>query len=74
MALDHTHTQKGHADDAFLVLTLDVGGFKTDSLDIISTAFGKISFIFELECTGECSFVFMQVCDLGYLETTVKYF
>ena len=56
-------TANGHSDDAFLVLSIRVSGFKGNKQRIgsQSVALGKISFVFELICESKCTFFFMKV-------------
>lgn len=60
--LSHIHSGKGHADDAYLVLSLDIGGFKGSEqiLEGSPITVANISFVFELECTKDCSLFFMK--------------
>ncbi|CAL4108298.1 unnamed protein product [Meganyctiphanes norvegica] len=59
---DHIHSGRGHADDAYLVLSLKVGGFRGREGFVSGRPMevGKISFTFELSCTSDCEFVFMD--------------
>ena len=57
------HSGKGHADDAYLVMSLRVGGFRgmEQVVNGKSVALGTISFVFELDCSDDCTLFFMQV-------------
>lgn len=51
---DHLRTGHGHAPDAYLILSLKIEkGFRAGR--------GTVSFTFQLDCDGDCQFVFMQV-------------
>ena len=60
---NYIHSGKGHSDDAYLVLSLDVNGFRGHE----QTFGGKpqivaeVSFTFELLCHKQCTFTFMEV-------------
>lgn len=58
---DYIQSGQGHGDDAYLILSLDVGHFR--SKDVVfsgrTMAFGTVGFTFELDCTGLCELVFM---------------
>ncbi|XP_023228240.1 UPF0577 protein KIAA1324-like, partial [Centruroides sculpturatus] len=58
---DHIHSALGHRDDVFLILSLDVSGFRGRERVVNGHAaeIGRVSFVFELDCTGNCYFVFM---------------
>lgn len=58
---DHIHSALGHRDDVFLILSLDVSGFRGRERVINGHAaeIGRVSFVFELDCSGNCYFVFM---------------
>ncbi len=60
---DHMYSGKGNADDAFLVMTLTLGGFRGTEQVVKgkSVVLGTISFVFELECSADCTLFFMQV-------------
>jgi len=55
-----------HADGAFLLLSLNVAGFR--SKEGISGGHrlevGRVSFSFGLDCESKCELLFMQVCCL----------
>ncbi|KAB7497174.1 hypothetical protein Anas_02860 [Armadillidium nasatum] len=59
---DHVHSGIGHADDAYLVLSLKIAGFKGREGFVNGRPMevGRISFTFELLCSTECEFVFME--------------
>ncbi|XP_047736368.1 endosome/lysosome-associated apoptosis and autophagy regulator family member 2 [Hyalella azteca] len=59
---DHMHSDRGHADDAYLVLSLKVGGFRGRGGFVNGQPMevGRISFTFQLDCSSECEFVFME--------------
>ncbi|XP_074646985.1 endosome/lysosome-associated apoptosis and autophagy regulator family member 2-like [Tubulanus polymorphus] len=67
---DHLQSGKGHMDDAYVVLTLGIGGFvgNNRSPGGKATELAKISFVVELDCTGKCALFF--VATKGY--TTPK--
>jgi len=55
-----------HTDGAYLLLSLNVAGFRSKGgvsgghrLEV-----GRISFSFELNCESKCELLFMQVCYL----------
>ena len=51
---DHLRTGHGHAPDSYLILSLKIEkGFRAGR--------GAVSFTFQLDCEGDCQFVFMQV-------------
>jgi hypothetical protein len=51
---DHLRTGHGHAPDSYLILSLKIEkGFRAGR--------GAVSFTFQLDCDGDCQFVFMQV-------------
>ncbi|XP_063598992.1 endosome/lysosome-associated apoptosis and autophagy regulator family member 2-like isoform X2 [Penaeus indicus] len=60
VAGDHIHSGRGHADDAYLVLSLKVGGFRGREMGGRPMEVGRISFTFELSCASDCEFVFME--------------
>ncbi|XP_046636514.1 endosome/lysosome-associated apoptosis and autophagy regulator family member 2-like isoform X2 [Daphnia pulicaria] len=50
---DHLRTGHGHAPDSYLILSLKIEkGFRAGR--------GTVSFTFQLDCEGDCQFVFMQ--------------
>ncbi|XP_064632414.1 endosome/lysosome-associated apoptosis and autophagy regulator family member 2-like isoform X4 [Lineus longissimus] len=59
---DHITSGKGHADDAYLVLSLNVGGFKGNegSFQGQAAEIAQLSFVFELNCTTKCAFFFIE--------------
>ncbi|XP_066943846.1 endosome/lysosome-associated apoptosis and autophagy regulator family member 2-like isoform X1 [Macrobrachium rosenbergii] len=59
---DHIHSGRGHSDDAYLVLSLKVGGFRGREgfVNGHPMEVGRISFTFELVCVTDCEFVFME--------------
>ncbi|KAK7063026.1 hypothetical protein SK128_018005 [Halocaridina rubra] len=59
---DHVYSARGHADDAYLVLSLKVGGFRGREGFVSGRPMevGRISFTFELDCASDCEFVFME--------------
>lgn len=63
---DFIHTGKGHADDAYLVISLDVGGFRGREQTIAGkpVLVAEVTFTFELNCHKDCIFAFMQVTNL----------
>jgi len=60
---DHIYSNKGNADDAYLILNMDIGGFigKVEYVDGQPLPVGTVSFDFETLCTKDCTFMFMQV-------------
>jgi len=60
---DHIYSNKGNADEAYLILNLDISGFvgKVEFVDGQPLPVGTVSFVFETLCTEECTFMFMQV-------------
>jgi len=56
------YSGRGHADDAYLVLTLKLGGFRGTEQVVNGeqARIAQISFYFELECSADCTFFFMQ--------------
>ncbi|GAB6028023.1 hypothetical protein CHUAL_002249 [Chamberlinius hualienensis] len=63
VAKDYIHSGIGHTEDAYLVLSLNVPGFRTQGGGIVNgkpVEVGTISFTFELVCKTDCEFVFMQ--------------
>jgi hypothetical protein len=63
LAGNYIQTSHQHAPGAYLLLSLDVPGFrnKGEILGGRRLEAGSISFTFELRCKGKCEFVFMQV-------------
>lgn len=59
---NYIQSGQDHGEDAYLILQLDVGGFRSKGLmfGTRTTAFGTISFTFELDCVAQCELVFMQ--------------
>jgi len=59
---DHINSGQGHSDDVYLMLNLKIGGFrgKEEVLRGRPITVGKISFVFELECEGDCRLTFMK--------------
>ncbi|GFY63450.1 UPF0577 protein KIAA1324-like [Trichonephila inaurata madagascariensis] len=59
---DHIRTTSGQSLDAYLILSLDVPGFRTKERIINgqSAEIGTISFTFELVCSQMCVFAFMM--------------
>ncbi|CAB3379879.1 Hypothetical predicted protein [Cloeon dipterum] len=62
-----THVQSGqhHADGAYLLLSLNVPGFRSKGGVVGGRRLevGRVSFTFELDCKAKCEFVFMQASD-----------
>jgi len=60
---DHIYSNKGNADDAYLILNMHVDGFfgKVEFVNGQPLPVGTISFVFETSCTLDCTFLFMQV-------------
>lgn len=63
LAPDNIHTSMGQADDAFLVLSIKIGGFKgpAQSVGFEAPVVGNITFVFDLKCESQCTFFFMRV-------------
>ncbi|XP_042895596.1 endosome/lysosome-associated apoptosis and autophagy regulator family member 2 isoform X1 [Parasteatoda tepidariorum] len=59
---DHIRTTSGQSIDAYLILSLDVPGFRTKEKIINGQVaeIGTISFTFELICSQACVFAFMM--------------
>ena len=58
------HTAKGFPDNAYLILMLDVTGFN-GRVQMVSgqlLPIAEVTFVFEAQCAGNCSFIFMDVC------------
>lgn len=60
----------GHADDVYLVLSLELGGLTQDYTSFRSsegrgktTEIGRVSFVFELQCSADCALYFFKVCN-----------
>nr|CAB3258740.1 UPF0577 protein KIAA1324-like [Phallusia mammillata] len=54
---DQVRTVSSKSDDAYLILVLHLNGFfESYSENIV----GKVTFIFSLDCLGECQFYFMK--------------
>lgn len=61
---DHIRTNFGPKDrDTFMVLILQVGGFRAESAAPVgkSTVYGRVQFTFEMNCTENCEMVFLSV-------------
>ncbi|GBO34852.1 UPF0577 protein KIAA1324-like [Araneus ventricosus] len=71
---DHIHTTSGQSLDAYLILSLDVPGFRTKERVINgqSAEIGTISFTFELQCSQTCVFAFMMVWECEDLSILLK--
>jgi hypothetical protein len=62
-----------HTDGAFLLLSLNVAGFRSKGgvsggrrLEV-----GRVSFSFDLDCESKCELLFMQVCYLKVSDSKV---
>ncbi|OWF54250.1 UPF0577 protein KIAA1324-like homolog isoform X2 [Mizuhopecten yessoensis] len=55
----HVHTHYGRGDDAYLILLLKVGGFRTNGASM-DGEIARIEFVFETNCTGKCEFIFLS--------------
>ena len=57
------HTGTGFPDNSYLILMLDVDGFhghkQMTAVQLQPVA--ELTFVFEMECAGNCSFIFMDV-------------
>jgi hypothetical protein len=61
---DYVQTVSVNDDDVFLVISLDVGGFRAlQQSDEQAPAVGnaQVSFVFDTECSSECEFLFLVV-------------
>ncbi|KAH7948001.1 hypothetical protein HPB52_017604 [Rhipicephalus sanguineus] len=58
----YVQSGQGHGEDAYLILSLEVGGFRRRDVFFggRTTAYGTVSFTFELDCSGLCELVFMS--------------
>ncbi|XP_059360952.1 UPF0577 protein KIAA1324-like homolog [Carassius carassius] len=61
VAGDHIRSGVGGSDNDYLILNLRVHGFKlpTSVDDASATEFGRITFIFETNCSADCELYFM---------------
>ncbi|KTG01505.1 hypothetical protein cypCar_00026788 [Cyprinus carpio] len=61
VAGDHIRSGVGGSDNDYLILNLRVPGFKlpTSVDDASATEFGRITFIFETNCSADCELYFM---------------
>ncbi|KTF79835.1 hypothetical protein cypCar_00040143 [Cyprinus carpio] len=61
VAGDHIRVGVGGSDNDYLILNLRVPGFKlpTSVDDASATEFGRITFIFETDCSADCELYFM---------------
>ncbi|XP_070549925.1 endosome/lysosome-associated apoptosis and autophagy regulator family member 2-like isoform X2 [Ptychodera flava] len=59
---DNIHSGLGHSDEAYLILTLHTDGFRSSSgvFNGKPGEVGQVSFIFEMKCSGDCGFYFME--------------
>ncbi|XP_014663683.1 PREDICTED: UPF0577 protein KIAA1324-like homolog isoform X2 [Priapulus caudatus] len=60
LAGDRVHSGLGHADDVYLVLSLQLNGFRSARALSKLTEVGRVSFVFELHCTADCYLYFIQ--------------
>jgi hypothetical protein len=62
---DHITSGKGHADDAYLVMSLNIGGFKGSegSFQGQAAEIAQLSFVFETNCSTKCAFFFIEVSE-----------
>ena len=61
---DHIYSNKGNADDAYLILNLDVrSGFvgEVEYVDGQALPVATVAFDFDTLCSEQCTFMFMQV-------------
>ncbi|CAG2067683.1 unnamed protein product, partial [Timema podura] len=58
------HSGHHHTDGAYLLLSLNVAGFRSKGgvMGGHRLEVGSITFSFQLDCKSKCEFVFMQVC------------
>ncbi|XP_077995582.1 endosome/lysosome-associated apoptosis and autophagy regulator family member 2-like [Glandiceps talaboti] len=59
---DNIHSGQGHDDDAYLILSLHTDGFRSSSgvFNGKPGTVGQVIFVFELVCSGQCGFYFME--------------
>ena len=59
---DSIHSSLGQADDAYLILQLTVDGFDSEEgfVDGKALEVGELSFVFSLECTGDCGLFLLE--------------
>lgn len=55
---DQIRTVSSNSDDAYLILVLSLNGFYESNFE---TEVGKVTFVFALDCAGNCQFYFMKV-------------
>ncbi|ELU11199.1 hypothetical protein CAPTEDRAFT_83886, partial [Capitella teleta] len=58
-AVEYIQSNSGFADDSYLVLSLDIEGFRGEKGRKASPV-AQVSFVFEMSCVDNCSFFFMQ--------------
>ncbi|XP_050414359.1 endosome/lysosome-associated apoptosis and autophagy regulator family member 2 isoform X2 [Patella vulgata] len=59
---DHIRTNFGRDKEIFIILTMQISGLRghPGSVDGKATVLGKISFMFDIECVGDCELVFLS--------------
>ncbi|XP_060759343.1 UPF0577 protein KIAA1324-like homolog isoform X2 [Neoarius graeffei] len=62
VAGDHIRSGIGGSDNDYLILTLRVPGFKlpTSVAGVTGSEFGRITFVFETNCSADCELYFMM--------------
>lgn len=62
LAGDSVHSILGQADDAYLLLQVQVDGFDSEEgyADGRAVELGELSFVFALECGGDCGFFLLE--------------
>nr|XP_006825517.1 PREDICTED: UPF0577 protein KIAA1324-like [Saccoglossus kowalevskii] len=62
---DHIQSSQGSDDDAYLILSLHTDGFRSASAVYNGKPgeVGRVTFVFELICSGDCGFYFMEEDD-----------
>ncbi|XP_059468673.1 endosome/lysosome-associated apoptosis and autophagy regulator family member 2-like isoform X2 [Neocloeon triangulifer] len=65
LAGSHIHSGRHHADGAYLLLSLNVPGFRGKGSVVGGRRLevGRVAFTFELDCKAKCEFVFMESSD-----------
>ncbi|KAI9543026.1 Endosome/lysosome-associated apoptosis and autophagy regulator member 2 [Dissostichus eleginoides] len=71
VAGDHIRSGAGSSDNDYLILSLHVPGFKVPAslAGMTDSEFGRITFVFETLCSGDCELYFMM--DVNRKSTTV---
>ena len=59
---DSIQTMTTHCDSAYLVYSIDIGGFRGQQQFVSEASdVAQISFVFETSCTQDCVFHFIEV-------------